>query len=254
MVRRVRIQSQTEQPSDDLQILLRGSLVGDPFHPADARRNRECRVAIVGRDGGIGPVLQQELHQLHIARLRGSDERRRAGFEEPLHREDCPTQGIVADADVRVRSALQQDLDELQVVHVRPRYRIVAALDIAVVGREIERGPAALVGQVDIGAQSDQLNGQLVVSVVGRRQQRRPAVLGWLVDRSAPLDQEARRLGIAFPRRKHQRRQPAAARAHQSSDNDVVVRVHLIHEGLGTRRRSWTGGRVDTTSSRLDAN
>ena len=72
---------------------------------------------------------------------------------------------------------------------VRLRHRIVAALDVAVVGGQVERRPAALVGEVHVRAALDQQRRQRVVPVVDRRQQRRPAVLGGLIDVGAGVEQ-----------------------------------------------------------------
>ena len=169
----------------------------------------------------IGAVRQQQLHQLEIARLGGPDERRRARFEEPLIREDRPLQRVFLHPRVDVGALRQQELDELQVVHVRLGHRVVAALDVAVVGREVQRRPAALVGEVHVGAALDQVGAQLVVAVLRRREQRRPAVFGRLVDVGARVEQQLGRFDVAFARREDKRGQAAAAAAHEAG-HDVV--------------------------------
>ena len=50
----------------------------------------------------------------------------------------------------------QQQNDQIEVVHVRLRHRVVAPLDVAVVRREIERRPSTLVCQVHVRATFDQ--------------------------------------------------------------------------------------------------
>ena len=82
-----------------------------------------------------------------------------------------------------------QQLDEVQMIHVGLADRIIAGFDVAIVGREIERRPAALVGEIRIGAVVEQLRGQLVVPVLGRGQQRSPAVVGGLIDIRARRNQ-----------------------------------------------------------------
>ena len=102
----------------------------------------------VGGDLRIGAVRQQQLHQRDVARLRRAQERRRAVLVQPLVREDRARLGAVLHAGVDVGALVEQQLDELQVVHVALADRIVAAFDVAVVGREVQRRPAALVGEV----------------------------------------------------------------------------------------------------------
>src|SRR5882724_6669736 len=52
----------------------------------------------------------------------------------------------------------EQPLDVIEVVHVRLARGIVAAFDVPVVGRDIERRPAAFVGDVGIGAMVEQID------------------------------------------------------------------------------------------------
>ena len=164
----------------------------------------------VRRDLRIGAVREQQLHQDDVARLRGAQERRRAVLVEPLVREHRARLRAVLHARVDVGALVEQELDELQVVHVALADRIVARLDVAVVGGEIERRPAALVGEVRIGAVLEQVRAELVVAVLRRDEQRAPAVAGGLVDVGAGGEQHLDRLEIVGARRKHQRRQPAA--------------------------------------------
>ena len=118
---------------------------------------------------------------------------------------------VVLDAAVWVRSAIQKDLDEIEMIHVRLRHRIVATLDITVVRRQIEGRPAALVGDVHVGAALDQIGRQLVVPVVRRGEQRSPAILGRLVHVGASVEQQFGGLRVAFAGRKDQRSQAAAS-------------------------------------------
>ena len=74
-------------------------------------------------------------------------------------------------------------------IHVGLAHGIVAAFDVAVVGGEVERPPAAFVGDVGIGAVIEQIGGQLVVPVLGGGEQRGPAVVGDLIDVGAGVDQ-----------------------------------------------------------------
>ena len=139
---------------------------------------------------------------------------------------------------------IEQELDELEMIQVRFRHRIVAAFDVAIVGREIQGRPAALVGDVGVGAALNQELAQPVVPVVRRGQQRRPAVFGRLVHVGAGVEQDPCRLEIAFAGGKDQRCQPAAAGTNQAGDDHVgVVRVRRrrrcgsrLRRGRGLRR------------------
>src|SRR5207247_7508311 len=76
----IRIESEVEQHPYGFQIVLRRSLVGDAFDPANASRRGQRGVAVLSRDERIGAVVEQQLHQLDVARLTGAHERRRAVF------------------------------------------------------------------------------------------------------------------------------------------------------------------------------
>ena len=89
-------------------------------------------------------------------------------------------------------------------------HRIIAAFDIAVVGGQIERRPAAVVGDVGIGAVIEQIGAQLVVAILGRGQQRGPAVVRSLIDVGAGLDQDSGALEAILASRVNQRRESAA--------------------------------------------
>ena len=100
--------------------------------------------------------------------------------------------------------------------------RVVAAFDVAVVGREIERRPAALVREIDVAPCSSSMRPACSAGC-SSRQQRRPAVFRRLVDVRAGSNQHLRRFEVAFARRKDQRRQAAAAAADQTGDDDVGI-------------------------------
>ncbi len=127
-------------------------------------------------------------------------ERRRAVFEQPLHREDGPRlcavalaflfgRSLPADPYIHVRALIDQQLDEVEVVHVGRAHGIVAAFDVSVIGREIKRRPAAVVGEIRIRAMLQQISANLVVPVLRRGQQRGPAVMRGLVDIGACFHQ-----------------------------------------------------------------
>ena len=133
---------------------------------------------------------------------------------------------------------VQQQRDVLQIVHIRLRHRVVAALDVAVISREVQRRPTTFIGEVRVRAVLEQVRTELVVSVVAGHEQRRPAVLGDLVHIGARFDQYFGRVETAFPRRKYQRREAAASPSDKTGDDDVLIGVvHRVFRGPGGRRR-----------------
>ena len=205
-------------------------LVRDAFDPADSSGGRQGGVAVIRRDLRISAVREQQSQELEVARLRGAYERRGAGLVEPLHREDRSAERVFLDPQIRVGALRQQQLDELEVVHVRLRHRIVATFDVAVVGRQVQRIPAALVGEIGIGPALEEQRPELIVPVVGRHEQRRPSVVGGLVHVGAGIEQHLRGVDVAFARRKHQRRQTAAAATDEAGNDDVLI---LLIRGRG---------------------
>ncbi len=145
---------------------------------------------------------------------------------------------------------LQERPDDVEVIQVGLRDRVVAPFDVAVVGREIERRPAALVRHVHVAAAVDEQLRERVVPVVDRGQQRRPAVLGGLVDLRAAVEQRFRGFEVALARGEHQRRQPAAAAAHQPRlDERVVVGRRWI--GRPSARRTRGAGWIPALERHL---
>src|SRR6202007_2948544 len=108
---------------------------------------------------------------------------------EPLHRKNGSAQRVVPGAGVGLGAVIEQDLDELEVVHVRQGHRKVAAFNVPVIRGQIKRRPCSLVGEVYVGSTFDQVCGQFVVPVIRRDQQGRPAVVGDLVHVGAGIEQ-----------------------------------------------------------------
>ena len=108
-------------------------------------------------------------------------------------------------------------------IHVRPADRIVAGFDVAIVGGEIERRPAAFVGEIRIGAVIEQIRGEFVVAVLRRGEQRGPAVVGGLVDIGAGGHQIDRALKAAFARGENQRGHAAAVFGCGSAEESEIV-------------------------------
>src|SRR5262245_55161808 len=103
-------------------------------------------------------MSQQELHESRVAGLRRSYERRGSGFEEPLHREDGPGLRVSVDSGIYICATVQKDLDVVQMIHIGLWNREVAAFDVAIVGRQIERRETGCGRrQIDIGTMLDKV-------------------------------------------------------------------------------------------------
>src|SRR5690606_10448489 len=178
--------------------------------------------------------------------------RRRTLLVQPLVREDrarlraraTRPAAVQRQTQVRIRAVLEQQLDVLQVIHVRLARRIVPALDVAVVRRNVQRVPAVLVRNVRIRPLLEQILPEPVVPVLRRRQQRRPPELARLINVRTRLQQQLHRLQIPFSRRKNQRRQ--TARVLRLLPPTAERELALIVAGLGVRirlgRRARLGG------------
>ena len=133
--------------------------------------------------------------------------------------------------------------------------RIVAVLDVAVVGGEIERHPAAFVGQVRIGAVIEQIRAELVVPVLRRDEQRGPAVAGRLIDVRAGRQQHLHRLEIVGARRDDERRQlPAVFRRRSAAakrrNEGVVVLIGAVGVSARPAGSSAAAATASCASSR----
>src|SRR5213078_889104 len=96
-------------------------------------------IAIIGFAHWIRTMSEEKLHEFGVARLCGPDKRRSTGLKKPLHRENGSSERVVLHSHVGVCSMVEQELDVLEIVHVRLRNRKIAAFDIAVVDGEIKR-------------------------------------------------------------------------------------------------------------------
>ncbi len=109
-------------------------------------------------------------------------------------------------------------------VHVRLARRIVTALDVAVVGGDVQGSPTALVGEVGIRTVVEKVHTEPIEAVLSGVQQRGPTVLAGLVHIGPALQQDFDRLQVPLPRRENQRRQaskllrPAARHRHAEGE------------------------------------
>ena len=196
-----------------------------------AQRRRDLRICAAG---------QQQLHQHEIARLRCPQERGRAVLVEPLVGEHRPDLGAVFHPGIDVGALVEEQPDEIQVIHVAAADRIIAVLDVAVIGGQVERGPPARVREVRVGALVEEKRAELVIAVLRRDQQRAPAVAGHLVHVRAGGQQHLHRLEIVGANGIHQRRQRAAV-VRRLPDTWFVCLLGIRHRG---GRRCGTGGRA----------
>ena len=170
-----------------------------------------------GLDLRIGAVGQQKLHQDDVAGLGCAQESRRAVLIQPLVREHRTGLRAVLHPGIDIGPVVQKELDEIQMIHVRLADRIISGFDIAVVRSQIKRRPAALVGEIHVGAVVQQIRSELVVPVLRRDQQGAPAVSRDLVHVRSGRQQDFDGIEIVGANRIHQRRQLAAIFHHRSS-------------------------------------
>ena len=147
-----------------------------------------------------------------------------------------------AHARVRIGAFRQQQLDVLEVVHVGLASRIVAALDVAVVRRDVQRAPAAFVLDVRIGAAFEEEFAELVMTVLRGREQRCEAELRRLIDVGAGIEQQLCRREIAFARREHERRQAAGVAGRGGARVAGRRRQRRLPRSVPSalRRRLWS--------------
>ena len=111
-------------------------------------------------------MSQQQLQKIEITRLSRADEWRRTSFQEPLHCEDGSGQRIVLHTNIRVCPVVQEKFNVFEMVHIRFRHGKIAAFNVAVVRRQIQRSPIAFIGLVHIGAVLYEKFGEPVMPVV----------------------------------------------------------------------------------------
>jgi len=138
------------------------------------------------------------------------------------------TQGI------HVRSLVDQELDERQMVHVGRTNGIIAPFDVAVVRGEIERPPAAVISKVRICAVIKKVFPDLVVLVLSSRKQGSPAVVGGLVYAGSGFDEDFHRLEIALARGKDQGGHAAAILQLIAIAEEGCRIRHVVAGGNGT--------------------
>src|SRR5262245_51107837 len=98
-------------------------------------------------------------------------------------------------------------------VHIRLVHRKIAALDVAVICCEIERGPSSLIRSVHIGAAVDEKGRKLVMPVIRCCQQGSPSVLGNLIHVCTRVQQKLCGVDVTFTSGKDERCQTTASAA-----------------------------------------
>src|SRR5262245_28248236 len=149
-------------------------LISNTLDPADSCRGRERSVTEIGGDPRICAMGNKQLQQFDVAGLSCADKGCCACLEKPLHRENRTCERIVFAAEVWIGPMIQQNPDQIEMIHVRLWYREVTPFDVAVICRQIQWSPPALVRQVHIRAVFDEPGCKFVVSVVRSGQQWSP--------------------------------------------------------------------------------
>src|SRR6267142_5327135 len=171
---------------------------------------------------------QQKFHQLDVAGLGRPEERRRAVLIEPLVRKDRPHFGAVLYAGIDIGALVEKQLDEIQMVHITLADRIIPGLDIAVIGREIERCPSACVDEVRIGTMLEQVCSEFVVPILCRDKQRAPSVTTELIHVRPGGQQNPDRLEVVRGGGIDQRSQRASILRNRASAGSCCYGVLVI--------------------------
>ena len=80
---------------------------------------------------------EKQLQEFDVAGLSGADKRCCACLEKPLHRENRTCKRIVFAAEDWIGAMIQENPNQIEMVHVRLWYREVSSFDVAVIRRQI---------------------------------------------------------------------------------------------------------------------
>ena len=148
-------------------------------------------------------------------------------------RKHGPCFRAVLDSRVHIGAFVDQQLDEVEVIHVALAHRVIAVFDVAVVRGKVQRSPPAFVRETGIRTMIEKIRTKLVVPVLSGHQQWAPAVTGGLIDVDTGCEENLHRFDIIRTCGVDQRRQfPAINRrrtAEETRRNGGIV--------LGIRRR-----------------
>src|SRR6516162_2630291 len=142
-------------------------------------------------------------------------------------------------------------------IHVALTDRIIAGLDVAVVGGEVTRRPPAMVGEIDIGAVIDQIGSEPIIAILRGDEQGAPAVAGDLVDVSTGSQQHLHRVQIIGADGIDQRRQSAAvlgsrpAPEAKGGHRGIVVLIKALIDAV--RRSTGRSPAASSTAAAGDA-
>lgn len=210
-VLRVHVVAEFDQQPDRFLVGVFRPFKRHPFQPGNAGGDHQWGNTYGCCKCGIGAVFKQQLHEFEIARLCSTQKRRSTVFIQPLVREDRAGLGAGCHAEVGIGTGGQQQLDVFEMVHVKLAGWIVAAFNIAIVGSDIERVPAAFVGYVGIGSLFEQVFAELIETVLGGGKQLALAKLADFVYVGTSVYQRLHRSRIIFTYGKVQRSKPATA-------------------------------------------
>src|SRR5262249_22754014 len=116
---------------------------------------------------------------------------------------------------------IEENPDQIEMIHVWFWYRKISAFDIAVICRQVEWGPCAFIREIHIRAVFDEPGRKFIVSVVRRREQRRPAVFCGLIHICSCSDQQLRGCKRPCACGKNKGSKPTTASTDQTGDDDV---------------------------------
>ena len=134
---KVGVDAQRQQILDGSHGLIGGALFSHAFYPADTCGHRQRCHAQLGVDLGICSTGDQQLEQGQIAGLSSTQEGCSALFVQPLVGEDRTRFGALGDARIDVGTLVEQEGDVVEAIEIGLAGRVVAALDVAVVGGQV---------------------------------------------------------------------------------------------------------------------
>ena len=214
----------------------------------DARRHEQRCGAVLVRQHRVGPQLEQQLHQFDVDRLRGQQERRRAG---PVEHVPVAVPRLRRLPRVDVGAVGHERADQFEIGHWSGRdCRRVVVVPVRTAGPDqLVEGRPARPGGGGVGAALEEAHGEPVVRVHDREMERAGPVRQRQVDVRASVEQGAHGLAVAGPDREGQRREAGIGwRIDAGAGGDE----RRDDGGVPFRRRPHQGGLPAPAFARLD--
>ena len=76
----------------------------------------------------------------------------------------------VFDSSVHIGAFVDQELDEVEMIHIALGHRVIAVFDVAIVGRKVQRSPSTFVHEIRIRTMIEKIGTKLVIPILRRDQ------------------------------------------------------------------------------------